>query len=144
MFSSEAGWALRTNCLTYLWFGKRAEIVSADVESHDESAQSFLESRTQGPGRRDGADNVLSLTTEQSWNKYCMLSLLLSQWNCRVVCLHTRHLTLPLVVSSHGLPAGIPHRAASGHAGHAPHCHAGEGESHCQLLSHPVLLLLSH
>lgn len=66
MFSSGTGRALRTNCLTCLWFGKRAEIVSADLESRDESAPSFLESKTQGPGRRDGADNVLSLTAEQS------------------------------------------------------------------------------
>lgn len=44
---------------------------------------------------------------------------------------HTAHLTLPLTASSHGPPAGLPHRAASGHPGHAPHRHAGEGESRC-------------
>lgn len=53
MYSSETGRALKAErnppCLACLWLDKWAEIVSADVEMHDESAQSFLKRHTESP-----------------------------------------------------------------------------------------------
>lgn len=90
MFSSETGQTLEAErnprLLACLRFDKWAEIVSADVEIHDESAQCFLERQTEGPlfratanlqpvlndvQDRDGANNVISFITElfgSMWN----------------------------------------------------------------------------
>lgn len=69
MYSSETGQALKAErnppCLTRLWLDKWAEIVSADVEMRDESAQSFLERQTESPlFRATALRNLLAILND--------------------------------------------------------------------------------
>lgn len=61
--------------------------------------------------------------------------------NIPVCCLHTGYQTLPSSTRSDGLPAHIPNCAASGHLGHAPHRHPGEGKMHSALMNYVVSFL---